>query len=299
MNKKHYLIALLYGIITAACLFAPCLPAGAEEQAAAGKSGKTKPIAPKEKLEQLVAELQKNPDDYALREKAIRLALTFKPAPAVPTEARKFEGRAEYALKDAKSETDFLDAAEEYKKALLLAPWIANDYFNQALAYEKGGKFKEAKQGLELYLLAAPNAKDAEDVQKRIAGIEYAIEKKIKDESPDARFQTLKKSLDGSEWFAQPRHRDLDHYFKLQNGELSYWLEWRTDMDPEMAQLNPHLPGTREKLWNGPLTSASFVMPKGNKFSMDNFVTLSEDGELITVNWSGEFSGTLTLVRRR
>ena len=132
---------------------------------------------PQETLAQFISTLQKNPNDFTLREKIIKHVQTMSPAPALPLEAEKYEGRAEYAIKNAKSEADFLDAAKEYDKALLLAPWVSSYYFNHGIAYEKAGKPKEAKQSFELYLLAAPNAQDKRDVRKRIAGLEYATEK--------------------------------------------------------------------------------------------------------------------------
>jgi tetratricopeptide (TPR) repeat protein len=137
-------------------------------------------------LDQYVSNLQKNPNDTALREKIIRHVQAMRPGPAIPLEAEKFEGRAEYAIKNAKIEADFLDAAKEYEKALLIAPWVSSYYFNQGIAFEKAGKLKEAKRSFEFYLLAVPNAQDARDVRKRIAGLEYAIEKLAKKSSPAA-----------------------------------------------------------------------------------------------------------------
>ncbi len=142
--------------------------------------------SPQQTLNQYIADLQKNPGDYALREKIIKHVQTMRPAPAVPQEAEKFEGRAEFAIKSAKTEVDFLDAAKEYEKALLIAPWVPAYYFNQGIAFEKAGKLKEAKRSFEMYLLAAQNAQDARDVRKRIAGLEYAIEKAAKETSRQA-----------------------------------------------------------------------------------------------------------------
>ena len=124
--------------------------------------------------------------DYALREKIIKHVQAMRPAPGVSMEAEKFEGRAEFAIKSAKTEADFLDAAKEYEKALLIAPWVPAYYFNQGIAFEKAGKSKEAKQSFEFYVLAAPNAQDAREVRKRIAGLEYAIEKSTRESSSQA-----------------------------------------------------------------------------------------------------------------
>jgi tetratricopeptide (TPR) repeat protein len=142
--------------------------------------------SPQEILNQYIADFQKNPNDYALREKIIKHVQTMTPKPAMSSEAEKYEGRAEYAIKNTKNEADFLDAAKEYDKALLLAPWVSSYYFNQAIAYEKAGKPKEAKRSFEFYLLAAPDAQDAREVRKRIAGLEYAAEKAAKEPAPQS-----------------------------------------------------------------------------------------------------------------
>jgi len=177
--------------------------------------------SPQQTLNQYMADLQKNPNDYALREKIIRHVQAMKPAPGVSMEAEKFEGRAEFAIKNAKTEAHFLDAAKEYEKALLIAPWVPAYYFNQGIAFEKAGKLKEAKRSFEFYLLAAPNAQDARDVRKRIAGLEYAIEKLAKESSPAAMTEKKRqeegaflKKIDGA------RYR----YHYSDNRDAGYWI---------------------------------------------------------------------------
>ena len=72
--------------------------------------------SPREQLKQMVAQLQKSPDDNALREKIIKLAPMLKPSPALPEEAKRFEGRAQFAFKNAKSPSDYLDVASDVRK---------------------------------------------------------------------------------------------------------------------------------------------------------------------------------------
>ena len=190
MNRPRRSILLSVALMVLAALFMGAATAQAQ--------------SPQQTLNQYVSDLQKNPNDYALREKIIRHVQTMKPAPVVPLEAEKFEGRAEFAIKNAKTETDFLDAAKEYEKALLIAPWVPAYYFNQGIAFEKAGKPSEAKRSFEFYLLAAPNVHDARDVRKRIAGLEYAIEKAAQGSAPQATaekkqntFDDLLKRMDG------------------------------------------------------------------------------------------------------
>jgi len=131
----------------------------------------------RDQLRQLSAQLRQSPSDQALREKIIALALTMNPRPATPDDAIMAEGAAEYAFKNAKANSDFADAAKQYEKALVLAPWLAVDYFNCGVAHEKAGENKEAIQSFSLYLLAAPNSDDAVAVKKRMGGLQYAAQK--------------------------------------------------------------------------------------------------------------------------
>jgi tetratricopeptide (TPR) repeat protein len=140
---------------------------------------------PRETLNQFISDLQKKPNDYALREKIIKLARETKPVPAIPPDAEKFSNRAESMFKSAKSETDFANAVKEYEKALLLAPWVADYYYNLGVTYEKAAKPQEAKRNFEYYLLAAPNAKDASTIRKHIAALEDEIKPGDKDKKRD------------------------------------------------------------------------------------------------------------------
>ena len=144
-----------------------------------------------ETLKQYVSELQNNPSNDELREKIIKLVLDMKVNPAIPKEAIKYKGAWQYAFKEAKTEMDFANAAKEYEKVLLLAPWSAEDYFNSGTTYEKAGNIAEAIKQFNFYLLAAPYAKDANDVLQHIGALEYkeqkiAVELKRKTEEEQA-----------------------------------------------------------------------------------------------------------------
>jgi tetratricopeptide (TPR) repeat protein len=156
---------------------------------------------PSDQLQQLAAQLQKSPDDQALREKIIALALTLNPKPTTPDAATMAEGGAEYAFKDAKTTSDYSAAAKQYEKALLLAPWLADDYFNCGVAHEKAGENKDAIRNFKLYLLAAPNADNVQTIKKRIGGLQYAAQKGEEEaNSPEAKLAKFLKTLDGGVW---------------------------------------------------------------------------------------------------
>lgn len=141
---------------------------------------------PREQLQQMVEQLQKTPNDNALREKIIKFAPTLKPSPALPDAAVTFEGRAQFAFRSAKSEDDFLAAAREYEKAVAAAPWVLGYYTDLCTIYEKAGKFEDAKRHCGFYLIGLTDPAQMTDVKRRIAGLEYGIEKA---NSPDVKWK--------------------------------------------------------------------------------------------------------------
>ncbi len=143
----------------------------------ASYSGWSAAQSPREQLQQLALQLRANPSDNALRERIVGLGLQVKPKPAIPSEAERFDGRAQYAFKSAKSEADMLEAAREYLKAVDAAPWVADYYFNLCAILEKANRPAEAMRACRFYLSAAPDAQDASEIRKRIAGLEFALER--------------------------------------------------------------------------------------------------------------------------
>ncbi len=137
--------------------------------------------SPQETLNQYISDLQKNPNDNALREKIIRHAQTMSPAPAVPEEAERYMARGTAAVKNAKDANDFRDAVNEFEKATLAAPWLASAYYNLGIARDKAGQYADAIKSLKLYLLAAPNAPDIKAVKNLVYEIEYKQEKAVQE----------------------------------------------------------------------------------------------------------------------
>jgi tetratricopeptide (TPR) repeat protein len=133
------------------------------------------PAALREQLQQYVTQLQANPSDDALRTKIIQLALTLDPKPANPPDLPETIGAATYAFKNAQSDTDIVNAANLYAKAALEAPWRADLYFNEAIALEKAKRLDEAIITYRFYLLAAPDATDADAVKQKIGGLKYEL----------------------------------------------------------------------------------------------------------------------------
>ncbi|MBI1912633.1 MAG: hypothetical protein HYS21_11610 [Deltaproteobacteria bacterium] len=102
----------------------------------------------------------------------------LKPSPALPDTAIAFEGRAQFAFRSAKSEGDFLKAAQEYEKAV--APWVPGYYADLCTIYEKADKFEDARRHCGFYLIGLNDPAQVTDVKRRIAGLEFGIEKVTK-----------------------------------------------------------------------------------------------------------------------
>ena len=98
-------------------------------------------------------------------------------APAIPDAVIGHVGRARAAAQAAKTPGEFLDAAKEFGEAARLAPWVAEYQFNRGVLLEKAEHYGEAALALDLYLRAAPDAKDRTEVRELIAGLRRITEK--------------------------------------------------------------------------------------------------------------------------
>jgi WD40 repeat protein len=183
----------------------------------AGQDGQTVDLAqlsevrtrldPRQSLNQYIAGLKVDPGDMALREKAIKLALTLKPEPAAPSEADELFGKAMSAFKSAASnpnasQHDYSAAGESFEKAGLLAPWVPKYWFNAGLAFEKANFLDQAIADFRSYLLAAPDAKDANDVYQRIGGLQNAKQKTEEvGKLQDLKLRFVDNNSDGSAYY--------------------------------------------------------------------------------------------------
>ncbi|MGB9080658.1 MAG: hypothetical protein WCD00_05115 [Desulfuromonadaceae bacterium] len=120
----------------------------------------------REQLQQMVEQLQKTPNDNALREKIVNLATSIKPLPAIPEEAREPFVMGATILKRASGPAGAGKAVELFTQALNIAPWFADAYYNRAIARESAGEFEAAMDDLKLYLgfnLSAAERREAQD----------------------------------------------------------------------------------------------------------------------------------------
>ena len=109
-------------------------------------------LSPREELKQMVEQLQKTPNDNALRERIIKLAISIKPTPAIPEEAREPFVMGATVLKKASDVAGVSKAVDLFTQALNAAPWFADAYYNRAIAREAAGQFEPAIDDLKLYL---------------------------------------------------------------------------------------------------------------------------------------------------
>lgn len=176
---------------------------------------------PNETLRQYIADLQKNPNDYTLREKIIRHVQTMRLKPAVPDEASKYMDRGVAAIEGAKGEGDFRAASIEFGKAVNLAPWLGDAYRNLAIAQDKSGQYDAAIKNLRLYLLTSPSPADEAWAKSLINKVEYRKEKAAMESSPAAMAEKKRqeegaflKKIDGARY----RYRHAD------NRDAGYWI---------------------------------------------------------------------------
>ena len=125
--------------------------------------------SPREQLKQMVEQLQKTPDDNALREKIIRLAQELKPAPVLTEEVERHMAYGTAAFTAAKSLADYKESVKEFEQATLAAPWYGDAYLNLGMAQDKAENYEAALRSLKLALLALPD-------DKQIKGLLYQVE---------------------------------------------------------------------------------------------------------------------------
>lgn len=221
---------------------------------------------PREELKQLVAQLQSNPSDTALREKIIKLAQTIKPALVVPEEARRAFVQGTTIAKSATDAQGQALAIDSFNEALRITPWWGNAYYNRAVAQDIAGRLAEARDSLRLYLLTGPGMQEAREAQDRI----YALEAKEKmavaaQNAPAAKAAALAQSLEGK------RFSITDTPTGDPNQDIwTYTLEVRGN---EIIYGNSAIWGTEMRKYNGPSrpwSEASRYRLDGLKFTMEN-----------------------------
>jgi len=134
------------------------------------------------KLEELITKLRENPrEDVNIRVEIIKYVQKMKVKPALPDGLDQAMGKAKYIMNNGEGQEAFAKAANAYREASLLAPWVADIYYNMGTLREKAGQTSNALIDYSLYLLARPNAPDKKAIKEKIGAMEYASQTTFKD----------------------------------------------------------------------------------------------------------------------
>lgn len=164
---------------------------------------------PQEPLSQYITELQKNPNDKTLREKIIQQVQTMKKVPAIPEVAREHYVMGATFMEKAHDNSGYERAIEQYKAALLAAPWWADAYKKLAIVQKTAAHYDDAIASLNFYIMTQPvDARDAQDeiYKLKALGLSAKEEESKKQQevqqrdAPKALLRQLKAQYDGASY---------------------------------------------------------------------------------------------------
>ena len=115
------------------------------------------------------SQLGKGPE-REVRIRFMTTVATWPSPPAVPDAAREHLVRAEALLKHNRPAAE---VESELQKAIAIAPWWAEGYFNLGLVEGNGGRYKEAIDTLTLFVSGAPNNPQVQAAKDKI--VEFQI----------------------------------------------------------------------------------------------------------------------------
>ena len=258
---------------------------------------------PQQTLQQYVADLQKNPNDTALREKIIKLALEVKPA--VPEEARRHYVMAKTLFEAAKKPEDFGDSIAEFKAALLIAPWWPEANRNLGLALEAAQRFDEAITYVKLYMTTNPgeeNTRAAQDEIYKIEAKKRLAGKTARESSPEvpvakgqSDYDAWLKDLDSARFVAQRTIWEglFDEEIRI-HGTTVIYRQRCLRIPPEAANPQDFMRGQWLELGDGKITGrAATIMSHGHPYFS---ITISEDGKSLVAEWGRVASGPLRTI---
>ena len=119
---------------------------------------------------QSVADYQRQGTD-ALREKVIKLALSFPSLPPIPEDARQLFLQAAALMKQSTNPKEMEQPIWMLRKALGIAPWWGIASYNLSRALELDGQYDESVKQLEYYLELKPSEADANEARAHISVI--------------------------------------------------------------------------------------------------------------------------------
>lgn len=164
-----------------------------------------------------------NFDDSSLREPILRIAASLHPPTAIPEEAHQALVQAGALLQQRNADhTDVQQAVADLRRALILAPWYPEAYYNLALALEISGEYDEAAKQLNYYLELNPSSDDtraAKDLIYKLTTEKDAATRKQQEHERELAFkyvsggaQRLRVSDSPSNWNARKLHGVFELY---------------------------------------------------------------------------------------
>lgn len=267
MSKAHRMHTLALAMV--------CGAIGILTPVAAAQNG-----ASTAQLHDLITQLQINPADPVLRQKVIGLAVSLRPVPEIPEEARRHFVKAAVAFKDAQTPSAYERAVSEYTEALKIAPWWPEAYYNLSKALEASKQYDAAIAQLRFYLLAAPDAKDARAVQDHI----YALEERKEENAPAEELARFLKSIEGAVYTFQIKVNAAGHprtEARVINGQL------------HLFTTDDYNPGWREYVASLPITGLTFAAPPEPNYQcpssrrpIGKVYTFAPDGSRFTLTYT-------------
>lgn len=133
---------------------------------------------PRAELAEAVREFRENRYEESPRLKVIRLAVRLKPAPEIPAEARQLFLQASGLIRQSSKPAALATPIRLLDRALDIAPWWGDAYYNLARAYELCEHYDEALQHLKYYLETNPAEAEAAEARAHIAVLQEAASKR-------------------------------------------------------------------------------------------------------------------------
>ena len=127
---------------------------------------------PREQFAAYVRALQQSPSDELLKRKIFQLANAFSEPPAIPEAARQLFVLAITQIKQSSTPGALDQPIVLLRKAIDLAPWWGNAYYNLSRTLEMRGQYDDASQQLKYYLELKPSDADADEARAHLIVIQ-------------------------------------------------------------------------------------------------------------------------------
>jgi hypothetical protein len=244
-----------------------------------------------QQFQQALQQFQASPNDAA-RQQIIKLAQAMKTPPAIPEEARGHYVMAQAFKEKATESTGFASAIQEYKAALLAAPWWADAYEKLAIVQKAASQYDDAIASMNFYLLTQPaDARDAQDeIYKLKADKQAAADQKAAEERSKWEEQYSPQAI------AAREQKKYDDWLRSLNGARFFNSDgegWSWTYVIRGNQVVESITGP-----NGPTGVVEIGNITGKTFSIGgmNF-TISDSGASIT--WVSENNGNTGIIPRQ